>query len=282
MDRLAANPQGSGIYGMGGEQRPQYGEAMNLFNQVRDRDMQDFRDKANFMADLSMRQEMQRRRFPPEAMNNANEGGQPQNVVFHDPNQMTGYQKGELGIRQQQVGLEGQRLSQQGQLGQQAVDIRQQQADLQEKKNQQIHEQKQADLQRKIDDANKRYAQAKDALESRAKTAEDRIKAQQDIQKAAEERYKLELEQKQSQFDESKRVHDAQIAKMQEDAKRGNKTTTTEINPEGTKRKVTTKTGSSAETVQVTGKDGKTYEIPADKVDDWNENHAGETDESAE
>src|SRR5258708_31244549 len=105
MDSLASNPSGS-IYGQPSQTSDQ--DVLNLVNQKKDREMRDFKEKSNFMSDLSLRQESRMRSlFPPES----SQQGQPQNVVLgQDPNAMTGYQKGELGIRQQGINQDQQRL----------------------------------------------------------------------------------------------------------------------------------------------------------------------------
>lgn len=272
MDSLTANPSGS-IYnnnsGGGGD------DVLGLVNQLKDREMMDFQNKANFMSDLSLRQEARMRSlFDPTGQ--GSQGGQPKNVVFQqDPNQITPFQKEELGIRREGLGLDRQRLAQQGKLGQEAIDVRGAQEKLNEQKNANIHEQKTADMQRKIDEANTKFGLAQQELDRKTKAGEDTLQSHKDLAAAIEERHKLELAHKDLQFEESKRLHDAQIKKMEEDTKsRSSSTTTTEVNPEGTKRTTTTERGTSSGTIKGIGRDGKEYDVPADKIDDWNKNHA--------
>ena len=284
MDSLAANPSGgSSIYGQPSQNPDMTGTALDLVSRLKDREMRDFKDKANFMADLSVKQSRIRNILSPSPGGDIYQDGQtgPKNTVMgQDPNQMTGYQKGELGIRQQGLNLESQRLGQQGQLGQKALDIRTAQEKLNQQKSDQINAQKTADMERKIHEADARIQQAQEALKSRNTNSANLIKSHEALSKAVEERHKLELAQKDLQFAETQRLQNATIDKMKEDAKaKGRSKTTTEINPDGTKKTVTTEKGDAADTIQVIGKDGKTYTIPKDKEDDWNQNHKGDEPE---
>lgn len=283
MESLAANPNGSGggIYG----QVPQthIEDPFGLMNSIKDREMRDFRDKANFMADLSVKQDRLRKRFDLEDnWTPSRQTGVPgqQNtagmntVMAKDPNQMTGYERGELGIKQQGLGIEKQRLAQQGRLGEEAIGIRQKQGEIAQQKNEQINATKISDMERKKNEADAKIEQAQAALESKNNNAEASLKAHKDLAAAMEERHKLELAQKNTQFKESQAMHQKSIDALNEKIKQQGRTkTTTELNPDGTKKTVTTERGDSADTVNVTGKDGKTYTIPKDKLDDWNKNH---------
>ena len=281
---LASSPGTSGIYGQGGGGGDNTGEALDLVNRLKDREFQDFKNKANFMSELSVKQDRMRNRFEPmsgmqtptgDVMPNQGEGPSQRNTVMApDPNVMTGYQKGELGIRQQGVNLDKQKLAQTGQMGEERIKIQGDAQKLNEDKNKQIYETKQADMQRKTDEANAKIEQAQAALAARVQSGKDAIQAHKDLAKAMEERHKLELDLKDSQFNDIKALHEAQIKKMQEDADRAKTSqTTTELDASGNKKTVTTKRGSAADTIKVIGKDGKPYMIPKDKEDDWNQNH---------
>lgn len=271
MDNLANNPGGSGIYGSNNTPDnfgPQ--DALNLVFQLKDRENRDFEHKANFMSDLSLKQDRMRNLFNP---NKQEEKPQMNTVMAKDPNQMTGYEKGELDVKRQGLGIDKQRLAQQGKIGQGALDIKQQQADLAQQKSDQINATKQADMERKINESTKKFELAQAELDRKTKAGEDTLQAHKDVAAAIEERHKLEMAQKDTAFQESKRLHDAQIKDMEDKAKNSSESeTTTEINPEGTKKTVTTNKGG---TVQVIGKDGKSYTIPKNKLDDWNKNHKG-------
>lgn len=120
MDSLAANPTGSSnVYGS--RMRPvrdDMRDVLNISNRVKDRDMQDFMKKAQFMSELGVQQDRQRRIFDSQ------EPSAPQDVVFQPPisdtarslsiardlhgvdltnRGATEYQRGQLGLRQQQL-----------------------------------------------------------------------------------------------------------------------------------------------------------------------------------
>lgn len=281
MDSLAANPSGSsGIYNSGGgSSSPGMGDVLNIVNQLKDREMRDFQAKSNFMSDLSLRQEARMRNlFNPEGATQGGQNTQGMNtVVAHDPNQITGFQRGELGVRQGELGVRQQQLAQTGKIGQERIDIQSAQQKLNQQKSDQINANKQADMQRKIDESNRKLELAQADLDRKTKAGEDTIQAHKDYQSAIEERHKLELAQKQHQFDVTSEQHGKQIKALEERVKQTGKTTTkTRVNAEGTERTTETRRGAASDTVQVTGRDGKTYEIPADKEDDWNANHAPE------
>ena len=263
MDRLSANPSStSSIYGMPDQQSDQ--SVLDIVNKLKDREMQDFRDKANFMSDLSLRQEQRMRNLYDPEKSNLN---QKQNTVM--VNQMTPYEQGELGIKQQGLNLESQRIGQQGKLGQQALDIKSQQEQLNKQKSDQINAQKQADLERKINEANQKIELAQQALQQKSDNAAAQLEAHKALAAAVEERHKLELDMKQHQFDVTSEQHQKQIKLLEERLKQAGVTeTTTEINPERTRETVTTKRGDKAGTVNVIGKDGNQYTIPRDKLND--------------
>ncbi len=271
MANLAANPSGSSsVFGQPGPSDDQ--DVLSIVNQLKDREMRDFQNKSEYMADLSLRQEARMRKlFPPEVQGQQ----QTQNIVAGaDPNAMTGYQKGELGIRQQELGQEKQKLTQQGKLGQEAIDVRTSQEKLNQQKSDQINTTKQADMQRKIEESNQKIELAQQALTNKTANAEAQLQSHKDLAAAVEERHKLELAQKDAQFKISSGQHEQTIKDLEEKIKQtGRSKVTTEINPDGTKRTTTTEKGSAADTITVTGRDGKSYEIPADKLDDWNANH---------
>jgi site-specific recombinase len=160
-------------------------------------------------------------------------------------------------------------------MGQEALDIKSKQEQLNQQKSDQIDAIKKADMDRKIADSNAKIEQAQAALKQKSTTADQQLKMHKDMADAVEERHKLEMAQKDMQFQITSKQHQNQIDAMQKRLDQaGSSTTTTELNADGTKKTVTTKKGS---TVSVTGKDGKPYTIPADKLDDWNANHAGDS-----
>lgn len=276
MDSLAQNPSGgSGIYG----QPKQPNDTLEIVNQLKDREMNDFKQKAAFMSDLSLRQDRLKQVFDPQ---NNQQQQQPMNTVAAaDPNVMTGYQKGELGVRQQEANTESQRLAQTGKLGQEAQDTKIAQEKLNQQKSDQINVEKQKELQSKTDEANKKLELAQQALNDKTKTAEEQLQSHKDLAAAMEERHKLELAQKDFQFQTASAQHAQQIKDMEQKIKdSANSTTTTELDASGNKKTVTTQKGSSsnapvknADGTYTVTKNGQTGIIPADKLDDWMANY---------
>lgn len=266
MSSLAANPSSSGIYGQSGQQD----DILGIVNQLKDREWRDFQNKANFMSDLSIKQDRMRRLFDTEGQQEQ-QPQQPMNTVMgRDPNEMTGYQKGELGIRQQQLGQEQQKIAQAGRLGQERINIQSEQQDLNQQKSDQINATKQADMQRKISESDKKIALAQQALEQRTDNAEAQLQARRDLAAATEERHKLELENKQHQFDTVSEKDKQQIKIMEERLKQSGHTVETKKDAEGNEVTTDTKKGSAAKKIKVTAPDGTVGYIPEDMLDDWN------------
>jgi hypothetical protein len=143
-------------------------------------------------------------------------------------------------------------------------------------KSDQINATKQADMQRKTDEANQRIALAEKALNDKNANAEAQLKAHQEMAAAVEERHKLEIAQRDAAFQEAKKQHQAQIDELNNRLKQSGRTKTT-VQQGGETRTTTTEKGSAAERIKVIGPDGTPGYIPADKLDDWNANHAPTT-----
>jgi hypothetical protein len=276
MDSLASNPS-SGVFG---QPKPQTdNDVLSVVNKLKDREMLDFRNKANFMSDLSLRQQFrQRQMFPPEQAS--------QNTVLApDPNQMSGYQKGELDLKQQQLGqdksLDSQKLAQQGKLGQEALDVKTAQEKLNQQKSDQINTSKQADLQRKIDESNNKLDLANRALEAKTQAGEDTLQAHKDLAAAVEERHNAEREITKHKMD----VQDEQFKalRLEHDnlLKQNQNTVQTKTDNTGASITTTTKKGDAVNapvknpdgTYTVTSPNGTKGVIPADKLGDWMQNH---------
>ncbi len=276
MDSLNSSPGNSSIANQPGpDQGP---DVLNLVRQIKGMNMNDYKEKANFMSDLSLKQDRLKTLYSlsAEAVA-ARQGGQEgsNTVMSQDPNQMTGYQKGELGIRQQEANTESQKLAQTGKLGQESMNIKSSQEKLNQEKSDQINANKQADMERKINEANQKIELAQKALTDKTANQEAQLKSHQDLAAAVEERHKLEIARMQHQFDITSDQHQQTIDDMKKRLDQaGNTKQTTEMNADGTKKTVTTSKGAAAKTINVKGKDGKMYPIPADKLDDWNANHA--------
>lgn len=291
MDNLAANPGGSSIYGQPAQRTD--GDTLSLVRQLKDREMQDFKDKAGFMSDLSLKQErmrsilnpdVQRERQLEQQFGQGSQGPSQQGmntVMGKDPNQMTGYEQGQLGMKQKELGiqqqglnLDSQKMTQQGKLGQEALDIKGQQEKLNQTKSEMQNSRLMADMQRKSDEANQRLQLSQQALEDRTKTAEERISLQKEAAIAAKAAFDANSAMKQAQFDATNKSHLDTIAQQQKTLDQNKHTKQTKTDNQGNTITTTTDKGDAAQTVNVVGKDGKTYSIPADKLDDWNANHA--------
>lgn len=281
MDSLANSPGNSSVYGQPAQTSSD--DALGIVNKLKDREFQDFQNKANFMSELSLKQDRLRKLYDttPKPGN-----GQPENVVLDkDPNAMTGYQKAELGIKQGDQNLESQKIKQQGKLGEEALDIKGKQEALNQQKSDQINAQKQADMERKINEANHKIELTQQKIQQAGENQAAVLAAHKEYQAAVEERHKIEIAQKDSQFKTAQETHNAAIKAMEARLKQGAKSkTTTEVSPDGSKRTSTTVRGDSG-TVTGTGRDGKQYQVPADQIEDWNANHAApgtEIDASAQ
>lgn len=265
VQNLGQTPNTSGIYGQPAQADPN--DTLSIVNRLKDREMQDFQNKANFMSDLDIRQRQRMQAlFPPEKA--SQNQGQPNVVMGQDPNQLTGYQKGELGIRQQGVNIDSQRLAQQGQIAQGQLGIKAQQEALNKQKSDQINATKQADMQRKIDESNQKIELAQQALTNKTANAEAQLQAHKDLAAAVEERHKLEMANKDAQFKTISDQHQQTIDALQERLKQSGRTKTTVTDSTGATRTTTSEKGDAADSVQVIGKDGGTYTIPKDKLND--------------
>jgi len=277
-----SNPGGS-VYGQPSQNQ---GDEMQLVNNLKDREMRDFKNKAAFMADLSLKQERMRNMYDPAKMQaqmsptgytppGMQQGQTGMNTVMaHDPNQITGFQKAELGAREKELGLRGQEVAQRGKLGQEALDIKTKQEALNQQKSDQINTAKQAEHERKITEANAKLEHAQNVLQQRSESAEAQLRAHKDLAAAVEERHKAEMAMREHQFNTTSEQHNRTIANLEEQVKQKGKTTTkTSINPEGTERTTETLRGSAADTVRMYGPDGSGHDIPADKVEDAKTNY---------
>ncbi len=238
--------------------------------------MQDFKEKANFMSDLSLRQERMRNMYDPSKMNQPQQQAAPPPVNNQamkppvDPNAMSGFQKGELGIRQQQA-------DQANKFGQESQDTKSAQEKLNQQKSDQIHEQKINELQQKTSAANEKLKVAQQGLADKTKSAAEQLQFHKDAMKAANDAHAAEKERLQLNFDKTSGQHQETIDNLTEQLRqKGSSTTTQSKDPITGAITTQTNRGSAAKTVQVPGKNGKTYEIPADKVDEWNTQHAPE------
>jgi hypothetical protein len=303
MDSLAANPSGgSSVWQPPGGQGQSNQDVLGLYDQIRNREHDDFQKKANFMADLSLKQERLRRMYDPTSVRTATEGQlhgqQPDNkiqtqqqpnqmMMGRDPNAMNDYQKGELGIRQKGLDLESQKLIQQNKMGEGALDIKDRQQKLNQEKSDQIHEQKMSDLQRKQDEYKQKMDLAQQQLTDKNANAEKQLELHKTIAEntkayhdAEMAKGKLQLDQKDAQFKALQAEHD-KLLKQNSRTKQVKKDSAgNQITTETTKGDaIGAPTKNQDGTYTVTGKDGQKYKIPAEKLDEWNQNHSPDTEQ---
>ena len=255
MSSLAANPSGSGsVFGMPGPQRG--GDELQFVNNIKDREMNDYKNKANFMADLSIKQDRLRKLYGldggaggqmQQPQGNQSPEQQQQMLNAQDPSkQINPMQQAQLGLQQRGQDLESQRITQQGKMGQEAIDIKQQQADLNQQKSDQINALKTQEAENRRNEA-----------EARLKLQGDTIENLKAYREAMDAWHKTQMEDKDRQHQKDKDQMQANIDALHAQMDRrldqgdtrldqaGNKEVTTNVNPEGTKRTVTTKSGSS-------------------------------------
>lgn len=285
MDSLKTNPSGSsGVYGAISPSNDN--DTLSIVDRLKDREMQDFKDKAHFMSNLSLQQDRLRRLYDPsvgpkgaqtpEVQQNLDRGqGQEQNPTqgmnvsqVRDPNQMTGYEKGELSIRQQGLGQEQQKINQAGKLGEERLGIQTAQEKLNQQKSDQANAAKQADLERKINEANQKIELAQQALQQKGDNAAATLEAHKTLAAAVEERHKLEMENMQHRFDVTSDQHQQTIDALNERIKQSKNMKQVKRDSAGNEITTETTKGDEADTVQAIGKDGKTYTIPRSKLDD--------------
>jgi hypothetical protein len=288
VSNLAANPAG----GIAGQPAPQ--DTLGIINNLKDREMRDFQNKAQFMSDLSIKQDRLRKIYgldggpaqqkdfgsPIPGGVNSQQATQQQPIQQsqrqgQDPNAMTGYEKGELDIKQKGLGLEQAKLTQQGQLGDQALGIKQQAADLAQGKSDQINKVKTDE----VEVAKGKLALATKALEDKTLSTEKLVEAHKVAAKAAEDYHNKVQQQQRDEFDakqaQQQQEFSATLNMHKQGIKNAQNTKTTVTNsPDGSSRTTTKQTGDASKTVKLMGKDKKYYDIPADKVDEWNQNHA--------
>lgn len=277
VDQLGANsgpPIRSGVYGQPSPTDNQ--DTLSLVNQLKDREMMDFKNKAEYMADLSIRQQQRMRSmFGPDSMGGQNLAnrttvdtgeapGQP------SPDSLSSSPLSKLNPQQRlDYGLKQQELGQKERFGQEALDVKSAQEKLNQQKSDQIHEQKVNELQQKHDKAISDLDLANRKLQANTTDHQahiDFLKAKQD---ADEARHNLDSARRDKQLDETKRMDDAKIQDLQDKLKQAQHTSVkTKLDASDNEKTVETTRGDAAETVDVLGKDGKPYTIPKDKLND--------------
>lgn len=285
MQSLSSNPSGTGVYGATPQQSDQ--DVLGIVNRIKDRDMMDFQEKANFMSDLTLRQNRLQKLYGGDSIDPATApiGGspqdsqgqpgvqQPQNTVLDKSQEITPYQQGQLGIDRAKLQQEQQKIGQ----SEEATTIKSAQEKLNQQKSDQINANKQAQLEDNVRKEQDNVKIAQQKLEQAGNDFATRTAAMQDYQKAMEAYHNANMERLQGNFDITSKQHQQTIDDMQKKIDQMSKTTTkTAINPEGTEKTVTTQRGNEPPPGRVwgIGKDGNQYPVPIDKIDDWNANHA--------
>jgi hypothetical protein len=265
-------------------------DVMSFVNQLRDRDMMDYKNKANFMADLQLRQEQRMRQLYDPSKENVNTALAPGAMAGTVPSAfpigdqaagapMSQKDKAELELKKTQ--------------GQEALDIKSKQEALNQQKSDQINALKTADLEQKVNTSAQHIAYLNQQLTDRTKTADEQMQLHRDLAAAVEERHKLEIARMQHNFDIASQQHNRALDQADERIKASqNVQTTTTIDPTGQTKTTRTLRGPAAEGFQstrpqqqpdgswlVTDHNGDKHIIPSDKIDDWNQNYQPQIDQ---
>lgn len=273
-----ANPLGSGT--------GNFGDILDVYNNIKDREMRDFQNKASFMADLSLKQDRLRKLYDtmdstygmgPQITDTqktgTNPSGQPQqNVVLgQDPNALTGYQKADLSMKQNAQNIESQRVAQQGRIGQEQVDIKQQQEKLNQQKSDQIRDQKINELQQKRDAALQKANETDAKLKQQEGDFNKKLDAMKQHEANMKELHDAETKLKDAQHEDAQIKMKANIDALKQrldQASKQTKSTTV-----GGETKTETITKGTQDKVQMYGPDGSVHMIPKDKVQDAKDNY---------
>jgi hypothetical protein len=254
-DSLAANPGGSGIYGSTGAKEPDFGVAMNIDAEMRRRKLNDIAGKQKLDFDMQVKQNRLNSIYGDNpvasannfqmAQNNQGRGGVPLSL---DPDRITPFQREGLDLKREDLANDRSKIALTSRMGQERTDLGEEKHKLDVEKNKNIFETKQSDMQRKHDEAQDRLKLAQDALEQKGNNANTQAELHRAQIDASNARHELDLHRRDSQLEETKRLHDAQIAAMQEKLDQAaNTSQTAELatTPEGnTRRTINTKKGS--------------------------------------
>lgn len=171
-----------------------------LYQRRKQIDLQDYQNRENFNTDVGVRRAALQRMFDP-----TQQQGQQNTVMGADIISPT--DKAKLDLEKQKLGHDVE--SDKAKLG-----LGEKELALEQQKSNQIYSTKQSDMQRKMDEANQRLQLAHDRLAMDTNNAANHAaftKAQQDANDA---RHALDLKQRDDALTEQKRLHDAQIEKM--------------------------------------------------------------------
>lgn len=281
----AASSTPSGVANPLGSSAMPTGDILDIYNNIKDREMRDFQNKASFMADLSLKQERLRKMYDnmdstygmgPQITDTqktaTNPSGQPQNTVMAaDPNALTGYQKADLALKQQGQNIESQRVAQTGQLGQQKLDIQSAQEKLNQQKSDQVYETKQADLQRKYDEAATKAKESDAKLKQNETDLDKRLAAAKEHEKNMADLHKAQMDLQQSKYDKAVSDHKDAMNKMQQRLDQQKNTQTVKRDAQGNIIS-TTDTSRGGKTLMY-GPDGSQHMIANEKIQDAKDNY---------
>lgn len=245
-------------------------DILGLMNHVRDRDLLDFKRRTRITGDETIRQENYRRMFDP---NSGWMGNQPQNVVYQRPPS----EMDQIGpLDKAKLDLERRKIDESGGINRAELGLKGKEYELDKLKNEQIYGTKQADMERKTTDANQRLQLAYDKLQQDAGNAQNIAAYRQAQVDATNARMELMQHQHETDATETKRLHDATIAKMQAEMdalKSGRTSEDVWTDANGIQHKIVdsskgtrpVKKGNTPGTVRVIAPDGTHGDFPANK-----------------
>lgn len=274
LDRLAANPSGSGIAGAVAPESYNQNNLINLVNTIKDRDMNDFKAKANFMSDLSMRQNRMNSIYDP-GQTNSNIDHPMNTVLGKDPNAISPTDQVEIGLKKQGLGLEQQKIAQTGKLGEEAVSVRTAQEKLNQQKSDQINDLKMNDLQRKSDEANSRLDLANKALTQKGDNATAMQQLSQARIDALQAQHDLDNHRRDAQAADTQKMHEAAMKNMQDKLDLAGQPTTVKTDvtndASGNPNSVTKTTSKGSSRIKVTGPNGESGTVDSSETlpDGW-------------
>lgn len=254
---LTGSPGGSGVYDFGGGKSFDSEEALSNDAELRRRDVNDFKQKNQFMSDLTNRPPNTRMQ---SAFNPNGFAEQPQNtpgamntsgmhtVMKEDPDRITPFQAAGLNIKREDLANDRAKITQTGKLGEEKLGLAEKGHELDVKKNQNIYDTKHADMQRKIDEANTKLDLAERQFQSKQGDAEALSKYHQAQMDATKAQHDLDNSRKDQQLEELKAQHKTQSDALRERLRQSGKSTTkTSLNATGTEKNVETTKGDSGD-----------------------------------
>ena len=212
-DSLMENPSGSGIYGNTGPRNMSndIGLALSARKKMREDDENEGYRKANFMSDLSTRQNrmnsiygtnpMASGNTPPISTGLANPTGGMNTVFKEDADRITPQQREAFSIKREDLANDRAKIGATNALARTRLGLDRDKYDLDVQKNENIYNTKQADLTRKHSEATARLALAEKALTEKKDDAGAQLEFHKSKAAADEARHQLEMSQKDAQLE---------------------------------------------------------------------------------